>query len=125
MVARTKKKDPAALRTLSLFSGKTVLEEAADQLVEEARVIEQEERAERAFKDPTAMAEHAEETAVRWLGLDAFHEGDDVKVAVHKGGHAVLVFVRTTGPENVACSTATFKLSKQQWAKLKSLCKEL
>jgi hypothetical protein len=120
---RTKKvKDPAVLRTIDMFSGKTVIEEAEAKL--EAEVIEQEEATARAYSDPTAMAEHAEETAIRWLGLDAFHEGDDVKVAEHKAGHAVIVFVNTSGPNKAAHSTATFKLTRQQWSKLKQIVRE-
>ncbi len=110
----SRKKDPAALRTISLFSGKTTLEEAEHELVEEAP--------EQRSNNPLVMVERSEETAIRWLGLDVFHEGDDVKVAVHPKGHAVLLIVRTDkgGPFH----TASIKLSKVQWSKLKALARE-
>lgn len=114
-----KKPTSAALRTIDLFSRKTKIEEVEDQLREEE--IQEEERTARAYSDPTAMAEHAEETAIRWLGLDSFHEGDDVKVAVHPAGHAVLILVHTCGPNKAAYATQTLKLSRDQWKKLKSL----
>lgn len=115
MAAR--KKDPAVLRTLGLFTGKTPLEEAVAEL-EAPKDAPQEERT----GNPLAMVERQEETAVRWLGLDVFTEGDDVRVAVHAKGHAVLMMVRANahGPYH----TATLKLSAQQWAKLKKLARE-
>lgn len=115
MVSR-KKKDPAQLRTLGLFTGKTPLGEAELELEE----IAPEERT----GDPRDMVNTAEETAVRWLGLDAFNEGDDVKVAVHPKGHAVLVFVRSGGPNGAPFHTATFKMSAKMWSKLKQLARE-
>lgn len=116
MAARKKKADPAALRTLGLFSKKTVLEEA------EALVLEEQPDAARGFKNPLEMVEHGEETAVTWLGLDAFHEGDDVRVAVHPGGHAVLMLVRTNyaGPYG----TSLIKLSKAQFQKLRKILQD-
>jgi hypothetical protein len=110
-------KDPAALRTLSLFSGKTALEEAELEL-QGAELLPSEEKT----GDPLAMVERQERTAITWLGLDAFHEGDDIRVAVHEKGHAVLMLVRANagGPYH----TATFKLSRHQWDKLKSLARE-
>jgi len=120
MVSR-KKKDPAALRTVGLFTGKTVLEEAEQEL-EEAEDVTEAASWERP-NDPKDMVDVAENTAVRWLGLDVFHEGDDVKVAVHAKGHAVLVFVGTHGPKGAPCSTATFKISAAQWRKLKNLAR--
>lgn len=115
MAARKKKADPAAPRTLGLFSGKTVIEEA------EALALEEAPQA-RNFKNPLEMVEHGEETAVTWLGLDAFHEGDDVRVAVHPEGHAVLMLVRTNyaGPYG----TSLIKLSRAQWSKLRKLARE-
>lgn len=113
MVSR--KKAHAELRTLGLFTGKTVLEEAEDAL--------REEEAEQKTGDPTAMVEAAESAAIRWLGMDAFHEGDDVKVAVHPAGHAVLILVRTA-PKGAPYSTVTLKLSRAQWAKLKGLARD-
>lgn len=115
MAARKRKPDPAVLRTVGLFSGKTVLEEA-EQLAAE------EEASERTG-DPTAMVENAEESAIRWLGQDAFHEGDDVRVALHQSGAAVMVLVSTRG--NAPYATRTFKLTRQQWSKLVSLARAL
>jgi hypothetical protein len=109
-----KKADPAALRTLGLFTGKTVLEEAETILEEEAKVSK--------TGDPRDMVNAAEETAMRWLGLDAFHEGDDIKLAVHAKGHAVLVLVNTSRGQPYG--TITLKLTKTQWSKLKQLARE-
>lgn len=109
-----KKKDPAELRILGLFTGKTVLEEAEDLAREEDALTTRAD-------GPRDMVGEAEECAIRWLGLDAFHEkGDDIKVAVHSSGHAVLVLVRAdvTGAPR---GTLTIKLSRSQWAKLKKI----
>src|SRR5271154_3988790 len=104
-----RKKDPAALRTIGLFSGKTPLEEASAMLEEaedakDARLAPQ-------HRD---LGDEANEMAVKWLGLDMFAEGDDVRVAVHAKGHAVIVLVDKSG------NTKSFGLSKTQWAKLRS-----
>lgn len=115
MASRKKAPDFAVVRTIGLFTGKTAIEEANDVLAEEAP-------AERTG-DPTDMVSHGEEAAVRWLGLDAFHEGDDVRVAVHKAGHAVLMLVKTT-TAGVAYGTSLHKLSRAQWSKLKQLVKQ-
>jgi hypothetical protein len=108
-----KKKDPAALRTIGLFTGKTVIEEAEAM----AREEEQPERAD----VPRDLPAEAEECAVRWLGLDAFHDhGDDIKVAVHSSGHAVMVLVRAD-VKGAPRGVITIKLSRSQWAKLKAI----
>jgi hypothetical protein len=111
-----RKKDPALLRTIDLFTRKTPLEEAQD-------ILEDEKPSARSA-DPGDMVEQAEATAIRWLGLDAFHEGDDVKVAVHPKGHAVIVLVSTTAKEGVPYGTSTLKLSRVQWTKLKALARD-
>ena len=105
----------AELRTINLFSGKTVLEEAE-------QIAHEEEAMESRPEGPRDLVTEAEDGAIRWLGMDAFNEGDDVKVAVHKGGHAVVVLVSATasGPYG----TSTFKLSRKQWTKLRALVKE-
>ena len=46
-----------------------------------------------------------------------------IKVAVHRAGHAVLVIVRKS-PIGAPQSTATIKLSRVQWSKLKQLARE-
>jgi hypothetical protein len=112
-----RKVDPAILRTVDLFTGKTPLEEA------EHIALEEEDRTER-IGDPLALVERAESTAVTWLGLDVFHEGDDVKVAVHPKGHAVIVLVSTSGKDGKPYGTTTIKLSRAQWSKLKSLARQ-
>lgn len=118
-----RKKDPAALRTLSLFSGKTPLEEAQSLIeVDAADLAETEARAQRTGH-PFEMVHEAEKTAVRWLGLDAFHEGDDIKVLEHRDGHAVLVIVRTTGSAGAPYGVVNIKLSKAQWSKLRRLAR--
>lgn len=119
----SRKKDPAALRTLSIFTRRTPLEEVADELEADADDLAESVAAGRAAKNPLAMEEHAEDAAIRWLGLDVFHEGDDIKVAVHPKGHAVLVLVRKTVVGS-PYSTATIKLSRAQWSKLKQLARE-
>jgi hypothetical protein len=108
-----KKRSAAELRTIDIFTGKTRLEEAEDMAREE---------------DPMSGAAggtrdivlEAEEGAIRWLGLDAFAEGDDIKVAVHQAGHAVVVLVRADA-KGGARATVTFKLSRTQWSKLRRL----
>ncbi len=112
-----KKVDPAVLRTVDMFTGKTTLEAA------EHMALEDEDRTER-IGDPLALVERAEHAAVRWLGLDVFHEGDDVKVAVHKNGHAVMVLVSTSGAQGKPYGTTTLKLSRHQWSKLRRLARE-
>jgi hypothetical protein len=110
-----KKIEPAVLRTIGLFNGgKAMLEEAEDLAADEVD-------AER-LDGPRDLVAEAEEGAIRWLGLDAFHTGDDVKVATHKAGHAVLVLIDTT-KSGEAYATRTFKLSKAQWSKLKTLAR--
>lgn len=123
LMAARKKKDPAALRTIDLFTGKTAFEEAEASLVAEA--YEEEERDARA-NVPRDIVSESEECAVKWLGLDAFHEGDDIKVAVHPKGHAVLMLVNTRAPAGmpIAYGTVTHKLSRAQWSKLKKIVKE-
>ena len=121
MAARKRKQDPAALRTISLFSGKTVLEEAVQTLEDDAADLAETEAREQRTGHPFEMVHEAEKTAVRWLGLDAFHEGDDVKVAVHPQGHAVLILVRTYGPLGGPYGTVSVKLSRAQWSKLREL----
>lgn len=116
-MASRKKADPAALRTIGLFTGRTVLEEA-----EVSLFVPDEPDAER-HGHPLDMVPRAESTAVRWLGMDVFHEGDDIKVALHPhNGTAVIVLVRAP-VQGAPHSTATFKLSRVQWAKLKELAR--
>lgn len=110
------KKPSADLRTIDMFSGRTALEEAQP----EPESFEPEPDDLRA-QDPRSLVEKAEDCAVRWLGLDAFHEGDDVKLAIHPDGHAVIVLVSTFGPNKAAYGTSTIKLSRVQWEKLKAL----
>ncbi len=114
-----RKPDPAVLRTVSMFTGKTPLEEAEDF----AREEDDTERPD----TPRDMVTEAEDCSIRWLGLDVFHEGDDVRVAVHAKGHAVIMLVRTVPsgvPGGSAYGTTTFKLSRAQWTKLKKLVRE-
>jgi hypothetical protein len=119
----SRKRDAAAARTLSLFTRLTPLEEAAAELEGGAADLADAEARERRTGHPFEMVHEAEKTAVRWLGLDVFHEGDDVKVAVHRDGHAVLVLVRTTGAANAPYGTVNVKLSKAQWSKLRNIAK--
>jgi hypothetical protein len=115
MVSR--KKAPADMRTVDLFTGKTKLEEVEDMLAEEA--------ANDAPKERLAGNERfeQEETAIRWLGLDAFDTaGDDCRVALGKSG-AVLMLIDSAPDGNVR-AMREFKLSTKQWKKLCSLTKE-
>lgn len=111
-----KKMEPAVLRTIGMFSGKTMLEEAESLAADEL----QEERPD----GPRDLVAEAEDGAIKWLGLDAFHSGDDIKIATHKAGHAVIVLVNTT-PKNEVYATRTFKLSAPQWKKLRKLVGDL
>ncbi len=118
MAAR--KKPNAASRTIDLFTKKTPLEEIEDQVREEAAATREPSK-NATPEDPTGMVGDAEDAAIRWLGLDAFHEGDDIKVALHPAGHAVLVLVHTTDT-GTPRATVTLKLSRTQWQKLRSIC---
>ncbi len=118
MAGRKKKPEPAALRTIDMFSGKTMLEE------KKSLDYEEEERDERS-DEPRNIVEESEDCAIRWLGLDAFHEhGDDVKIAVHPSGYAVMCLVRTTPQLGIPYATMTVKFSRAQWAKLKRIVRE-
>lgn len=116
-MAGRKKKDPASLRTIGLFTGKTPLEEA------ESLAYEVDELEEAREGGPRDIVRESEDCAVRWLGLDAFAVGDDVKVAVHPKGHAVMMLVSTV-KSGAAYGTSTIKLSRAQWSKLKTIVKE-
>ena len=107
-----KKMEPAVIRTIGLFNGKTLLEEA--------EAAAQEEAAEARDDGPRSLSEEAEAGAIKWLGLDAFSTGSDIKVAEHTKGHAVIVLVDAT-PKGEVYATRTFKLSKPQWSKLRRL----
>ncbi len=116
-MASRKKPDAATINTIDMFSGKTMLEE------KKALDYEEEERDERS-DEPRNIVDESEECAIRWLGLDAFHEGDDVQVAVHPSGHAVMMLVRTTPQLGIPYATMTVKFSRAQWAKLKRIVRE-
>lgn len=116
MAAR--KKPAAELRTIGLFTGRTTLEEA-QLMAEEEAASELTQRT----HEPRDLVKEAEDCAVRWLGMDAFASGDDVKIAVHPKGHAVMVLVATTKDGSVR-GTSTIKLSATQWKKLKACVKE-
>ncbi len=112
-----RKKSPAALRTIDIFTGKTALEEASTLLAEP-------EDAKEAARElaPRDMIMEAEEIAVRWLGMEQHHEGDDIKIAEHPAGHAVIVLIDTTKSTNgSAYATRQFRLSRAQYKKLKGL----
>jgi hypothetical protein len=96
-----------------MFTGRTALEQVSDELQESAP----QER----DSSPRDLVAEGEDCAVRWLGMDVFHEGDDIKVAVHKAGHAVLVLV--SEHMGAPCSVRTIKLSKDQWKKLREIVK--
>ncbi len=113
-MASRKKPDPAVLRTIDIFTGRTPLETAEDMAREEA--------SSQRLEGPRDLIHEAEDCAIRWLGLDAFHEGDDIKVAVHPAGHAVIVLVSTRG--NAPYGTSTIKLSRAQWKKLVGLIRD-
>ena len=112
-----KKPDPAALRTISFLTGLTPIEEA-EALV---RDVATEERPD----GPRDLIAEGEDAAIRWLGLDVFHQGDDVRVAEHPtNGSAVLMLISTTKPLGVPYGVSTHKLSRAQWTKLKRLARD-
>ena len=78
---------------------------------------------EEATGDARAMVEREEDAAIRWLGMDMFHEGDDVRLALHPKGHGVLMIVRVMN--GAPYSTANIKLSRVQVQKLAQFMKEL
>jgi hypothetical protein len=112
----SRKKLPADMRTVGLFSGKTKQEEVED-------MVREEEAAAPRRGDPTAMKEHAEQNAIRWLGLDSFHEGDDVSLALHPKGHGVLIL--TAVKNGKPYRTIQMKVTKDQVKKLKIIAKEI
>lgn len=116
-MAARKKKLPADMRTIDLFTGKTKVEEVEDMVAEEAandapkNRLEGNERFEQ------------EESAIKWLGVDSFDvAGDDLRIAVGKAG-AVLMLIDST-KAGAVYGMREFKLSTKQWAKLKKLAKE-
>lgn len=114
----SRKKDPAALRTIGLFTGKTQLEEA------EGLLDEEEEQEGQGHQQPRDIVAEAEQAAPRWLGLDVFHEGDDVKVFT-RNGRAIIVLVDTSkSKDGGAYATRSFGLSRSQWSKLRALVRE-
>ena len=115
-MASRKKPDPAALRTISFLTGKTPIEEAED--------LAREELPDQRDDGARDLVAEGEDAAIRWLGLDAFHEGDDVRIAIAPNGTAVLMLVSTTKPLGVPYGVSTLKLSRQQWSKLRKLCRE-
>jgi hypothetical protein len=105
------------MRTPDLFTGKTKLEEIEALALEEHVPVVR-------ISDPTAIADQAQKTAVRWLGLDAFHEGDDVALALHEDGHGVLVLV-AKARDGTERASVTVKLSRAQVMKLAQLSGEI
>ena len=111
------RKAQAALRTIGLFSGKTTLEEAEG-------LLDVEDHGDRRPPPVRDIVSEAEELAVRWLGVEVSHEGDDIKIAEHRSGHAVVLLIDTSKTTNgSAYATRQFRLSKAQWHKLRELCR--
>lgn len=91
--------------------------------MEEAEDLARDEEQEARPSGPRDIVQEAEDGAIRWLGLDAFHEGDDVRLAMHPKGHGVLVFISTRRGEPYG--TTTLKVSRQQIDKLKKIMEDL
>jgi hypothetical protein len=108
----SRKKPPAEVRTIGLFTGLTPLEEAEQAALEEDPFAPKEEPVSR-----TLISN--DETAVRWLGEDFSEEllGDGVRVALGKSG-VVVMLVRKDA------RSVTVKLSHAQWAKLKVIARD-
>ncbi len=113
----SRKKAPADLRTVDMFTGRTKLEEtrAIPEASPEDEVREETE------VTTMSLAEKADNCAIRWLGDDGPPKGDDVKLALHPEGHAVMVLVSSYGPDKAPYGTSTIKLSRVQWMKLVEL----
>ena len=110
----TRRKIPAAeLRTIGLFSGRTRLEEVA-------RLEEEERQETRVDAGPRDLGSEMDEAAIRWLGNDAFVQGNDVRLAVRRAdGATLLMLVKAAG--GTVISTAMWALTEAQRRKLKSL----
>lgn len=109
----SRKKAPADMRTIDIFTGKTKLEEVEDMLVEEDEFAKPANDAPKDRSDPTF---EQEETAIRWLGLDGFNVGDDCRVALNGKG-AVLMLI-DAAPDGSVRAQREQKLSRKQWTKL-------
>lgn len=106
------------MRTPDLWTGKTKAQEVEDMLAEENELAQPKE--ERKRLEPR-LAQEAGVT--RWLGLtNGPMYKDDVRVAVHPKGHAVLMLINTSRGEPY--STREILLSRHQWAKLKKIARE-
>jgi hypothetical protein len=115
-----RKKDPAQLRTLGLFTGLTPLEEAEQMAREEGAIADKYQGEPRYAGDmiPSSLS-----AAARWLGEGQQERGDDVRVIESEAGHAVLVLIRGDAPAH-PYSTVNLRLSRRQWAKLKAIVEE-
>ena len=113
-MAKRKKVAPAELRTIGLFSGLTPLEEAANVATADEAKLPPADRSYAGTRDALVSS------AIRWLGLDLFaDDGDDVTLAVHPQGHAVLNV--THGGKGCPGRTTQVKLSPQHVKKLREL----
>lgn len=119
-MASRKKPDPAALRTLGLFTGLTPLEEAEQMAREEGAIADKYQGEPRYAGD---MIPSSLESAARWLGEGQQERGDDIRVIESGSGHAVLVLIRGDAPVH-PYSTVNLRLSRRQWAKLKRIVDE-
>ena len=106
------------MRTPDLWTGKTKQEEVEDMLAEEDELAQPKE--ERKRLEPR-LAQEAGVT--RWLGLTPGPSyADDIRIAVHPKGHAVVMLINTSRGEPY--STREIMLSRHQWTKLVKLVRE-
>jgi hypothetical protein len=102
-----------------MFTGRTALEEAST-------LLEAEDHGDRKPPPVRDIVHEAEELAVRWLGMEQHHDGDDIKIAEHKGGAAVILLIDTQKSSNgSAYATRQFRLSRAQYKKLRQLCRSI
>ena len=102
------------MRTPDLWTGKTKAQEVEDMLAEET------EQPVKTRIEPKLAQEHG---VTRWLGLTPGPSyADDIRIAVHPKGHAVVMLINTSRGEPY--STREIMLSRHQWTKLVKLVRE-
>jgi hypothetical protein len=110
----------AELRPVDLFTGRTAIKEA------EVLLLDEEDRDERpsAARDYDSVKGQMAETAIRWLGMDVFEDGDDVLLAIGPKGDGVLMAV-TAGRGICPGRQTHVRLSRKQLLKLKKLADQI
>lgn len=118
-MASRRKKSPAELRTVGLFTGLTPIEEAERELAEE-----RETTGRYTPRDYDSTKHTMIDVAIRWLGMDAFEDGDDVLLAIGPKGDGVLMAI-TAAKGGYPGRQVHVRLSRKQLRKLKTLADQI